>query len=181
MTNWTGLRLSATKSLFERRDCVIVASVSCIYGLGSPEAYYGMLLMLEKGQKITRREITSKLVEILLRPQRQRLQARNVCVRGDVIEIFPTYDESAYRIEMWGRWKWRRFRKSIPCWGRSSRRTSGCRSIRKTHYVMSNLTKEAAIESIKAELELWRPQLEAQGKLIEAQRLHQSAPCSISK
>src|SRR6201998_3276328 len=59
------LRLAATKSLFERRDCVIVASVSCIYGLGSPEAYYGMLLMLEKGQRITREEITSKLVNIL--------------------------------------------------------------------------------------------------------------------
>src|SRR6266550_4602992 len=59
------LRLSATRSLFERRDCIIIASVSCIYGIGSPEAYYGMLLMLEKGQKISREEITSKLVEIL--------------------------------------------------------------------------------------------------------------------
>src|ERR1700739_1533538 len=59
------LRLAATKSLFERRDCVIVASVSCIYGLGSPEAYYGMLLMLEKGQRITREEITARLVSIL--------------------------------------------------------------------------------------------------------------------
>src|ERR1700744_4477609 len=62
---WDKLRLAATKSLFERRDCIIVASVSCIYGLGSPEAYYGMLLMLEKGQKVSRKEITSKLVEIL--------------------------------------------------------------------------------------------------------------------
>src|SRR6202047_5290013 len=96
------LRLSATKSLFERRDCVIVASVSCIYGLGSPEAYYGMLLMLEKGQKITRKEITSKLVEILYDRNDHDFKRGTFRVRGDVIEIFPTYEESAYRIEMWG-------------------------------------------------------------------------------
>src|ERR1700747_2803109 len=82
------LRLSATKSLFERRDCVIVASVSCIYGLGSPEAYYGMLLMLEKGQKITRREITSKLVEILYDRNDNDFRRGSFRVRGDVIEIF---------------------------------------------------------------------------------------------
>src|SRR6202047_3757682 len=96
------LRLSATRSLFERRDCVIIASVSCIYGLGSPEAYYGMLLMLEKGQKITRKEITSKLVEILYDRNDHDFKRGTFRVRGDVIEIFPTYEESAYRIEMWG-------------------------------------------------------------------------------
>src|SRR6516225_366206 len=96
------LRLAATKSLFERRDCVIVASVSCIYGLGSPEAYYGMLLMLEKGQKITRREITSKLVEILYDRSEHDFRRGTFRVRGDVIEIFPTYDDNAYRIEMFG-------------------------------------------------------------------------------
>ena len=96
------LRLSATKSLFERRDCIIVASVSCIYGLGSPEAYYGMLLMLEKGQHITRKEITSKLVEILYDRNDGDFRRGTFRVRGDVIEIFPTYDESDYRIELWG-------------------------------------------------------------------------------
>src|SRR6201985_3721645 len=96
------LRLSATKSLFERRDCVIVASVSCIYGLGSPEAYYGMLLMLEKGQKIARREIIAKLVEILYDRNDHDFRRGTFRVRGDVIGIFPTYDELAYRIEMWG-------------------------------------------------------------------------------
>ena len=72
------LRLSATRSLFERRDCVIVASVSCIYGLGSPEAYYGMLLMLEKGQKITRKELTAKLVEVLYERNDHDFQARHI-------------------------------------------------------------------------------------------------------
>jgi len=96
------LRLSATKSLFERRDCVIVASVSCIYGLGSPEAYYGMLLMLEKGQKISRNQILSKLVEILYERNDTDFRRGTFRVRGDVIEVYPTYDDCAYRIELWG-------------------------------------------------------------------------------
>src|SRR5690348_13803975 len=96
------LRLSATRSLFERRDCVIIASVSCIYGLGSPEAYYGMLLMLEKGQKITRKEITSRLVDILYERHEGDFKRGTFRVRGDVIELFPTYDDLAYRINLWG-------------------------------------------------------------------------------
>src|ERR1700729_4551804 len=82
------LRLSATRSLFERRDCVIVASVSCIYGLGSPEAYYGMLLMLEKGQKIERQQITSRLVDILYERHEGDCKRGTFRVRGDVIEGF---------------------------------------------------------------------------------------------
>src|SRR5881409_2152826 len=93
------LRMSATRSLFERRDCVIVASVSCIYGLGSPEAYYGMLLLVEKGQKISRQEILSKLVEILYDRNDTDFRRGTFRVRGDVIEIYPTYDDYAYRIE----------------------------------------------------------------------------------
>src|ERR1700729_3443391 len=166
------LRLAATKSLFERRDCVIVASVSCIYGLGSPEAYYGMLLMLEKGQKITRKEITSKLVEILYDRNDHDFRRGTFRVRGDVIEIYPTYDESAYRIEMWGD-EVETLSQIDPLLGQVKQTYQRLPIYPKTHYVMSNLTKEAAVESIKAELELWRPQLEAQGKLIEAQRLHQ--------
>src|SRR5213594_4425976 len=96
------LRLSATRSLFERRDCIIVASVSCIYGLGSPEAYYGMLFMLEKGQKITRKEIMSRLVDILYDRNDHDFRRGTFRVRGDVIEVYPTYDDFAYRIEMWG-------------------------------------------------------------------------------
>ena len=96
------LRLSATQSLFERRDCIIVASVSCIYGLGSPEAYYGMLLFLEKGQKIKRDDITRKLVEILYERTEGDFRRGTFRVRGDIIEVFPTYDDNAYRIEMLG-------------------------------------------------------------------------------
>src|SRR6266851_429906 len=96
------LRLSATRSLFERRDCIIVASVSCIYGLGSPEAYYGMLMMLEKGQKVGRQQIIQRLVEILYERNDGDFRRGTFRVRGDVIEIFPTYDDNAYRIELWG-------------------------------------------------------------------------------
>src|ERR1700758_1764622 len=96
------LRLSATKSLFERRDCIIVASVSCIYGLGSPDAYYGMLLFLEKGQKISRQQILTRLVEILYERNDHNFARGTFRVRGDVIEVFPTYDDNAYRIELWG-------------------------------------------------------------------------------
>src|SRR5512143_231527 len=96
------LRLSATKSLFERRDTLIVASVSCIYGLGSPEAYYGMLLFLEKGQKVKRQDITKRLVEILYERNDLDFRRGTFRVRGDVIELFPTYDDMAYRIELFG-------------------------------------------------------------------------------
>src|SRR5438270_2114353 len=96
------LRLSATRSLFERRDCVIVASVSCIYGLGSPEAYYGMLLFLEKGQKIKREDITRRLVDILYERHEGDFRRGTFRVRGDVIEIFPISEDTAYRISMWG-------------------------------------------------------------------------------
>src|ERR1700682_725725 len=96
------LRLSATRSLFERRDCVIVASVSCIYGLGSPEAYYGMLLMLEQGQNISRQDILRRLVEIQYDRNDNDFRRGTFRVRGDVIEVYPTYDDNAFRIEMWG-------------------------------------------------------------------------------
>ena len=96
------LRLSATRSLFERRDSIIVSSVSCIYGLGSPEAYYGMLLLLEKGQKIKREDITRRLVEILYERNDIDFRRGTFRVRGDVIEVYPTYDENAFRIELFG-------------------------------------------------------------------------------
>src|SRR5437764_11241064 len=96
------LRLSATRSLFERRDAIIVSSVSCIYGLGSPEAYYGMLLLLEKGQRLKREDITRRLVEILYDRNDVDFRRGTFRVRGDIIEIYPTYDENAYRIELFG-------------------------------------------------------------------------------
>ena len=166
------LRLSATRSLFERRDCIIVASVSCIYGLGSPEAYYGMLLMLEKGQKISRREITAKLVDILYDRSDSDFRRGTFRVRGDTIEVFPTYDDFAYRIELWGD-EVESLLQIDPLLGQVKQTYVRLPIYPKTHYVMSDTTKQQAMDSIRAEMEWWRPQLEAQGKIIEAQRLYQ--------
>jgi excinuclease ABC subunit B len=166
------LRLSATKSLFERRDCVIVASVSCIYGLGSPEAYYGMLLMLEKGQKISRNQILSKLVEILYERNDTDFRRGTFRVRGDVIEVYPTYDDCAYRIELWGD-EVESLSQIDPLLGQLKQTYTRLPIYPKTHYVMSEETRIGAMESIRAELKWWRPELEKQGKIIEAQRLYQ--------
>ncbi len=166
------LRLSATKSLFERRDCVIVASVSCIYGLGSPEAYYGMLLMLEKGQKISRSQILSKLVEILYERNDTDFRRGTFRVRGDVIEVYPTYDDCAYRIDLWGD-EVESLSQIDPLLGQVKQTYTRLPVYPKTHYVMSEETRLSAMESIRAELDWWRPELEKQGKTIEAQRLHQ--------
>src|SRR6202163_1310592 len=95
------LRMSATRSLFERRDVIIVASVSCIYGLGSPEAYYGMLVMLEKGQHTSREALLRRFVDIQY-DRSEDLRRGTFRVRGDMIEIYPTYEDTGYRIEMWG-------------------------------------------------------------------------------
>ncbi len=166
------LRLSATKSLFERRDCVIVASVSCIYGLGSPEAYYGMLLMLEKGQRISRNQILSKLVEILYERNDGDFRRGTFRVRGDVIEVYPTYDDLAYRIELWGD-EVERLSQIDPLLGQVKQTYARLPIYPKTHYVMSEETRLGAMQSIRGELEWWRPELEKQGKQIEAQRLQQ--------
>jgi excinuclease ABC subunit B len=166
------LRLAATKSLFERRDCIIVASVSCIYGLGSPEAYYGMLLMLEKGQKISRNQIVSKLVEILYERNDGDFRRGTFRIRGDVIEVYPTYDDNAFRIELWGD-EVESLAQIDPLLGQVKQTYVRLPIYPKTHYVMSQETKESAMASIRTELEWWRPELEKQGKLIEAQRLHQ--------
>ncbi len=95
------LRMSATRSLFERRDVIIIASVSCIYGLGSPEAYYGMLLMLEKGQSIAREAMLRRFVDIQY-DRSEDLRRGTFRVRGDIVEIHPPYEDTAIRIELWG-------------------------------------------------------------------------------
>jgi excinuclease ABC subunit B len=166
------LRLSATRSLFERRDCVIVASVSCIYGLGSPEAYYGMLLMLEKGQKISRQQIVSRLVEILYERNDTSFQRGTFRVRGDVIEVFPTYDDNAYRIELWGD-EIENLSQIDPLLGQVRQTYLRLPIYPKTHYVMTPESRESALLSIEQELEWWHKELEKQGKLVEAQRLYQ--------
>ncbi|MGH9526570.1 MAG: DEAD/DEAH box helicase family protein, partial [Terriglobales bacterium] len=166
------LRLSATRSLFERRDCLIVASVSCIYGLGSPEAYYGMLLLLEKGQHIRREEIIAKLVEILYERADGDFRRGTFRVRGDVIEIYPPYEDFIQRIELWGS-QIESLSQVDPLLGRVRQRYSRLAVYPKTHYVITPQTKERALQSILAELEQWRPELERQGKMTEAQRLEQ--------
>src|SRR5258708_4479831 len=145
------LRLSATKSLFERRDCVIVSSVSCIYGLGSPEAYYGMLLMLEKGQKIARNQIVSKLVEILYERNDTDFRRGTFRVRGDVIEVYPTYDDYAYRIELWGD-EVESLAQVDPLLGQVKQTYTRLPLYPKTHYVMSQETRVTAMQSIRDEL-----------------------------
>ncbi|HLY20708.1 MAG TPA: excinuclease ABC subunit UvrB [Bryobacteraceae bacterium] len=166
------LRLSATRSLFERRDCVIVASVSCIYGLGSPEAYYGMLLMLEKGQKISRNQIVSRLVDILYDRNDADFRRGTFRVRGDVIEVYPTYDDHAYRIELWGD-EIESLSQIDPLLGQVRQTFLRLPIYPKTHYVMSEETRNSAMASIVTELDWWHKELEKQGKLIEAQRLWQ--------
>jgi excinuclease ABC subunit B len=166
------LRLSATRSLFERRDCLIVASVSCIYGLGSPEAYYGMLLFLEKGQKIKREDVTRKLVEILYERTDGDFRRGTFRVRGDVIEIFPTYDDMAYRIELWGD-EVESLSQIDPLFGTVKQKYVRLPIYPKTHYVMKPETRSKAVQSIREELAWWEAEQEKQGHLVEAQRVHQ--------
>ena len=166
------LRLSATRSLFERRDCLIVASVSCIYGLGSPEAYYGMMLFLEKGQKIKREDITRKLVEILYERTDGDFRRGTFRVRGDVIEIFPTYDDMAYRVELFGD-EVEALSQIDPLFGTVKQKYMRLPIYPKTHYVMKPETRNKAVDSIKEELKWWEAELEKQGRVVEAQRVHQ--------
>jgi excinuclease ABC subunit B len=166
------LRLSATRSLFERRDCIIVASVSCIYGLGSPEAYYGMLLMLEKGQRIGRKELTQRLVEILYERNDHDFRRGTFRVRGDVVELFPTYDDNAYRIELFGD-EIESLSQIDPVLGQVKQTYLRLPIYPKTHYVMDAPTREQAMQSIQNELQWWHKELEGRGKLIEAQRVYQ--------
>ncbi|HEY6251468.1 MAG TPA: excinuclease ABC subunit UvrB [Candidatus Angelobacter sp.] len=166
------LRLSATRSLFERRDAIIVASVSCIYGLGSPEAYYGMLLFLEKGQKIRRNEIFSKLVEILYERNDVDFKRGTFRVRGDVIEVFPTYDDHAYRIELFGD-EVDSLSQIDPLFGTVKQKYTRLPIYPKSHYVMSQDQRSRAMETILEELAWWEKELEKEGRLVEAQRVHQ--------
>ncbi len=166
------LRLSATRSLFERRDAIIVSSVSCIYGLGSPEAYYGMLLLLEKGQKIRRADITRRLVEILYERNDADFRRGTFRVRGDVIEVYPTYDEMAYRIELFGD-EIEELSQIDPLFGTVRQKYARLPIYPKSHYVVQPERKQTAISSILQELELWEKHLETEGRLVESQRIHQ--------
>jgi excinuclease ABC subunit B len=166
------LRLAATRSLFERRDAIIVSSVSCIYGLGSPEAYYGMLLLLEKGQHIRREDITRRLVEILYDRNDVDFRRGTFRVRGDIIEIYPTYDENAYRIELFGD-EIDSLSQIDPLFGTVKQKYSRLPIYPKSHYVVQPERKSTAIGTILEEMEWWEKELESQGRLVESQRIHQ--------
>jgi excinuclease ABC subunit B len=166
------MRLSATRSLFERRDVIIVASVSCIYGLGSPEAYYGMLLPLQRGQRIDRDQILRKLVEIQYERNDLDFNRGTFRVRGDIVEVVPSYEEHALRIGLFGdevdELAW-----FDPLTGTVIRRVEKVAVYPKSHFVTSRDRTKQAVVAIKQELEWYRGQLESEGKLLEAQRLHQ--------
>ena len=166
------LRHSATRSLFERRDCLIVASVSCIYGLGSPEAYYGMLLMLQVGQQITRQKILHELVQIQYERSDSELARGTFRVRGDVVEVIPAYGDYGIRIELFGD-EIDAIHQFDPLTGEIIKSHPRVPIYPKSHYVMPRSRWEAAVESIREELEEHRTQLEKQGLLLEAQRVHQ--------
>jgi len=168
------LRMSATRSLFERRDVIIVASVSCIYGLGSPEAYYGMLVMLEKGQHTSREALLRRFVDIQY-DRSEDLRRGTFRVRGDMIEIYPTYEDNGYRIEMWGE-QIDALRQIDPLTGEVRAGQEDLTRVPvypKTHYVMPAEQRERAIVGIYEELEWWKKELERGGKFVEAQRLTQ--------
>ena len=168
------LRMSATRSLFERRDVIIVASVSCIYGLGSPEAYYGMLVMLEKGFQTSREALLRRFVDIQYE-RSEDLRRGTFRVRGDILEIYPTYEDQAYRIEMWGD-QIDALRQIDPLTGEvrpGQQNLSRVPIYPKTHYVMPQEQRERAIVTIQEELGWWKKELEKQGKFVESQRLQQ--------
>jgi excinuclease ABC subunit B len=166
------MRLSATRSLFERRDVIIVASVSCIYGLGSPEAYYGMMLPLERGQRIGRDQILRKLVEIQYERNDHEFGRGTFRVRGDIVEVYPSYEEIGLRIELFGD-EVDELVSFDPLTGKTGRKHDKLAIYPKSHFVTPREKTKRAVDSIKAELEWRRGQLESEGKALEAQRLHQ--------
>jgi excinuclease ABC subunit B len=167
------LRMSATRALFERRDVIVVASVSCIYGLGDPDAYYGLLFFIEPGGRMSREVLLQRLVELQYERSDINFQRGSFRVRGDVVEIYPSYQDQAYRIELWGD-EIDSISTIDPLLGEViEKHTSRVPIYPKTHYVMSRPTIKRAIKTIKEELEWWEPKLINEGKLVEAQRLHQ--------
>ncbi|HSE17443.1 MAG TPA: excinuclease ABC subunit UvrB [Pyrinomonadaceae bacterium] len=167
------LRMSATRALFERRDVIVVASVSCIYGLGDPDAYYGLLFFVEPGGRMSRDMLLQRLVELQYERSDINFQRGTFRVRGDVVEIFPSYQDQAYRIELWGD-EIDSVSTIDPLLGEViAKHTSRVPIYPKTHYVMTRPTIKRAIKTIRDELEWWEPKLISEGKLVEAQRLHQ--------
>jgi excinuclease ABC subunit B len=167
------LRQAATRSLFERRDVIVVASVSCIYGLGDPDAYYGMMAFFEKGTANQARRFDQALVELQYERGDIEFERGKFRVRGDVVELYPSYQENAYRFEFWGD-EIDAIYTIDPLLGEVLyKHESRLPIYPKTHYIMSKPTIKRAVGTIKKELEWWEEELVKQGKLVESQRLHQ--------
>ena len=165
------LRHSATRSLFERQDVIIVASVSCIYGLGSPEAYHGMLLYLEEGLEQPRRQVLAKLVDILYERHDLDFHRGTFRVRGDRLEIFPAYEEDrAIRVEFFGDTV-EAIREIDPLRGTTLRKLKKVTVYPASHYVTPDWRRSQALAAIEAELDERLAWFHSQGKLLEAQRL----------
>ena len=164
------LRLRATSSLIERRDVVVVASVSCIYGLGNPADYRGLMLHLEVGGEIPRQEILRGLVEILYKRNDISFERGTFRVRGDTVEIFPAYDEQAVRIELWGD-EVERITRFDPLTGETIARLDRTAIYPASHYVTPKRTIEQMEPLIREELSDQVARFRAEGRLLEAQRI----------
>ena len=166
------MRLSATRSLFERRDVLIVASVSCIYGLGDPETYYDMVLPLERGQRLDREHLLRKLVELQYERNDHEFARGAFRARGDTIDVFPSYEEFALRVELFGD-EVEALTAIDALTGKTLRRFDRVSVYPRTHFVTTRDRTKHAVDSIKAELAGRLEVLQAGGQLLEAQRLHQ--------
>jgi excinuclease ABC subunit B len=166
------MRHSATRSLFERRDVLIVASVSCIYGLGSPEAYHGMMLLLERGMTVDRDAALRKLVEIQYERTNADLRRGSFRVRGDTVEIWPSYAEDALRVEFWDD-EIDSIARIDPVRGARIEALDRQPIYPNSHYVTPRLSLLRAMKAIRAEMVEHVASLEREGKLLEAQRVQQ--------
>jgi excinuclease ABC subunit B len=167
------LRHSATKALLERNDVLIVASVSCIYGLGEPEVYFEMLVFLEEGQRVERDRVLRKLVDIQYQRNDYDFHRGTFRVRGDTVEVFPAYEESrAVRIEFFGD-EVEGLYEIDPLRGQVIRRLSSVAIYPASHYVTTSDRMENAVHNIRQELRDRLEEFRGQNKLLEAQRLEQ--------
>jgi excinuclease ABC subunit B len=166
------LRLRATSSLMEREDVIIVASVSCIYGLGDPREYRELMLVLETGQRMERRDILQALVRVQYARNDVNFERGTFRVRGDVVEVFPAYEEQAVRIELFGD-EIERITRFDPLTGTTIARLQRTAIYPATHFVSQRSTIERAVHRIRDELEERLLELRGAGRLLEAQRLEQ--------
>ncbi|MBW8874965.1 MAG: excinuclease ABC subunit UvrB [Acidobacteria bacterium] len=166
------LRLRATKVLFERRDVIIVASVSCIYGLGAPEAFFGMLQFFSRGDAEGMEPALQRLVNMQYQRTQLDLFHGSFRVRGDVLEIVPAYEDVGLRVEYFGD-EIERITRFDVLRGNVLQEVDRIAVYPKTHYVTPKDRLESAVEGIKAELAVRLAELEAEGKLLERQRLEQ--------